>query len=501
MLRRVLRALNHLLNRTRPLATRRTPWRANLTLECLEARDCPAATWDGGGTDNLWSNAQNWDDNVVPAATATVTFDAGAKNATMDVAYAQPLAGLVVTGTYTGKITFSHDIQIMALTLDTATIAGSATVSIAPMGSFRWTGGTIGDSDHGSLVISHGATGSIRSQNQMQAFSGTINGWAVSNSGRLNWNNDGGVIAIQNGGLLENDALGEFDIFGFSGGTANFTISGGNNETNRLVNFGNIGVSADELTLAVRVNSMGNWDIILDDKGSLTFDAVICCGTWNVRGSTQLILNPANNRSVVLEDCTFSGTGKVIIDGAVGGSTQTTINGNVVVGNILQKYGTINGAGTLRVVGEFEFRGGNWTDFGLIEIEQGGKLLWKYNADGGPVEVRRKIVNNGTIEVGSNTPHSFADGADIVNAAGGVINLTLAGVYWEATGANRARIENSGTINVNLAPQSYLRKFKYEGNGQLNVKKGKVEFSSRKSFQAERSFLRALNWQPRDHSP
>lgn len=47
-------------------------------VECLENRISPANlhTWVGGGPDNNWSTAANWDDGQQPLAGDTLVFDA-----------------------------------------------------------------------------------------------------------------------------------------------------------------------------------------------------------------------------------------------------------------------------------------------------------------------------------------------------------------------------------------------------------------------------------------
>lgn len=43
-------------------------------------------TWDGGGADNLASNALNWSSNIVPVANDAVVFNAtSVKNCTYDI--------------------------------------------------------------------------------------------------------------------------------------------------------------------------------------------------------------------------------------------------------------------------------------------------------------------------------------------------------------------------------------------------------------------------------
>ncbi len=88
-----------------------------------------------------------------------------------------------------------------------------------------------------------------------------------------------------------------------------------------------------------------------------------------------------------------------------------------------------------------------------------------------PTSIERKIVNNGTMEASSKTGILFEPGADITNNLTGVINLRSP-IYWEATGATRARVDNSGTINIRMPGQRYyIKGFDLFGNGKLNIPK------------------------------
>ena len=54
-----------------------------LLLERLEDRSLLAGlTWDGGGANNLWSNALNWNNDVAPASGDNLIFPAGAAQTT-----------------------------------------------------------------------------------------------------------------------------------------------------------------------------------------------------------------------------------------------------------------------------------------------------------------------------------------------------------------------------------------------------------------------------------
>ena len=90
------------------------------------------AYWDGGGGDNNWSTAANWDCDTVPSSTSVVYFGSNSnKNCTLTAAVT--VAGLIVTGSYTGTIDFNdQNVTINGdLILEAGTVQlGSGTLSV-----------------------------------------------------------------------------------------------------------------------------------------------------------------------------------------------------------------------------------------------------------------------------------------------------------------------------------------------------------------------------------
>ncbi|HEX8546360.1 MAG TPA: hypothetical protein VF691_05320, partial [Cytophagaceae bacterium] len=92
-------------------------------------------TWDGGGSDNLWTNATNWSGNEIPTISDTVIFNATSKKNCVinDVARANRFT---IESTYTGTIS-APDAVLPAIqdpTIDLR-IAGPA---VFAGGTFNW---------------------------------------------------------------------------------------------------------------------------------------------------------------------------------------------------------------------------------------------------------------------------------------------------------------------------------------------------------------------------
>ncbi len=138
----------------------------------LNQANAVSKTWDGGcGADTTWSCANNWSDNIVPAAGDTVTFNGtSTNNSTVDGSFAGTITTININSGYTGTIslnrsltvsdtfsqsagTFTANAQTLAIhtfalsggsftaSSGTTSISGSMTISGSPI--FNANGGTI----------------------------------------------------------------------------------------------------------------------------------------------------------------------------------------------------------------------------------------------------------------------------------------------------------------------------------------------------------------------
>ncbi|MCI0378243.1 MAG: hypothetical protein L0215_11605 [Gemmataceae bacterium] len=104
------------------------PW-----LEALEERWTPATIiWDGGGADNLASNAQNWVNDLLPGAGDTIAFDAtSSKAATIDAAFTVSVAGMQLAPGYNSTVTLARNFTVTnGLTQMGSTITGSSNLTL-----------------------------------------------------------------------------------------------------------------------------------------------------------------------------------------------------------------------------------------------------------------------------------------------------------------------------------------------------------------------------------
>ena len=226
--------------------------------------------WDGGGADNNWSTAGNWNDNAVPGASDIVMFDGtSSKNCTIDGNIS--VAGVKIDATYTGTITQSAAKTVTVGTSGWTQAGGTFTgssgntandaVSIGSTfaGSFTLSGGTY-TATAGTMTVSYGWSFTGGS---FAANAGTVNfgggsygsdsvpinlGSAVFNNVVLNWvgaiagsRNPGSISLVVNGNLTSTNAYqmnGSVVVGGDltwssgsdGGGSATITLNGTNTQ-------------------------------------------------------------------------------------------------------------------------------------------------------------------------------------------------------------------------------------------------------------------------------
>jgi hypothetical protein len=142
----------------------------------------PISVWDGGGTTNDWSEADNWDTDQQPAATTAVTFNAtSVKDAIIDSGFGGTVAAMTVEGGYTGTITQTDHI----------TVSGSLAQS---GGVFTVTAGTLTFDGNGNW-----ATTAASSFGDVQIGSGTaLRVITLTTDVRIRGN-----LTVTTGGLLQ----------------------------------------------------------------------------------------------------------------------------------------------------------------------------------------------------------------------------------------------------------------------------------------------------------
>ncbi|MGB7324456.1 MAG: VCBS domain-containing protein [Rubripirellula sp.] len=430
--------------------------------------------WDGGGTTNNWSDALNWDHDLVPEADDIVVFNVtSVKNATVDASFAGAVSEVQVAAAYTGTITQSRSLNVAS---DFSTAGGTYSFigqTLNVDGNFTHTGGT---STWGSGRLE--VAGNFVNSGSLSTGTSTI---VFNGAGNQSYSNNGFPLSS----IEINKASGTLTMLTDMSITGNFThVSGGvdfgsttltvTGTTAKTINDGNIqlgnlnlnSIGAVTIVSALNVNEnltisnattinggpinvAGN--VSLTDSSWVGSTTVVLNGTTNqtVTASgasaalTNLTINKASGTSTLTGNLNLSGSllrtaGSVDATGLnlqIGGSTGGTIDGNIGPINNL----TINTTGTKTIVNTLTV-GGN-TSINNINNLNGGKIL----ATGNVALVDNLYAGTTQIELGgsanqtvtASTTGSMLRNA-IINKSGGAVtfanSFTHTGTFTHTAG-------------------------------------------------------------------
>ena len=178
-----------------------------------------ANTWDGGGANASWTTADNWDDNVVPADTSSVTLGTGFGSGSTINGFNARHVGTLTIDTTTDFTLSGSQIYLDAGLTRTVGSAGIQTLSIYDQYSALITGGPNvwnNNSTDGKLVINsmirYDSGGSITFNGSgTTEFRGTYisqsGGDMTLNDGTLLFNK-GASVSILTGTLTIGDGIG-----------------------------------------------------------------------------------------------------------------------------------------------------------------------------------------------------------------------------------------------------------------------------------------------------
>ncbi len=395
--------------------------RPSLRLECLEARTVPAvATWDGGGADNKWTTAANWQNDAAPQPGDDIVFPAGA---------ARPASvNDFPAGTAFASITFTGFNDV--LTGNRITLAGGVRANLPAAGT--------ADADpQVNLDLTLAAAQTFLNQTQTSTPFGrgfTVGGTIDLNGHPLTQDGDGTVTfagpVVGAGGLVK------------TGGS--LLVLAGNNSYTGLTDFRGGFLQANTDT-ALGATGAGN-DTVLTAGPSLPFLYLAGTGT-NI---AEAITFAGNIPSVFVQphsDVTLSGpltlaaTGSRQVSFNLGGASKLTITRGLsesTPGNIL----TIGGTGVPDTTLVFAPTAVN-TYTGGTTISNGPRVLFNSaSAAPGPV-----TISDGSV-AGTGTTGPLVVGGPL--GAGGLISVppdTLPVVAPGDTGALGALTTGDFTLN------------------------------------------------------
>ncbi|MDF7808623.1 hypothetical protein P4E94_14330 [Pontiellaceae bacterium B12219] len=325
-----------------------------------------AETWDGGGADNEYSTALNWNNDVIPT------------NSTGDI-----------NGAYT--VERFADINVLR-----TFVQGGAILNV--------TGGTQNDSESGNTIrnfIGFGSKGTVNQSGGSYNIGHILIVGGSNSAGDGTYNLSGGDLAVSRGGNSFMGVSGGSSIeIGVGGGTGLFNISGGSLTTRIGVGIGATGT--------FRVQGSGAGIIGIGSNGSLD-------GDWNQSAGGTL--------SVGID---AGGVTKILIDDYQddGGAYATFESGSLLD---VDFYSTGSGSGTWTVL---EVEGTNIVDNGLAFAPGVDTSVWSFAIDNSGPNGLLTVTSVGESQNPTHvTVNSIAQLQQYADASNMTVTMTP-GTYW-----------------------------------------------------------------------
>jgi autotransporter-associated beta strand protein len=452
-----------------------------------------AQSWDGGGVDNNWGTADNWNPNAVPTTGGTLSFTGSARmtniNNLVDFTAGSAGNALVFNNInpyhlsgnalkLNGNISFgaaaltssvTHEIALdLALqnnyTISTSTTGfGNLKISGAITGNFTVNKSNVGDleltgtSSFGNLTVTAGrvlintianggSNSALGAGSQVQIGASTTNGTLVYTGATASTNKQiqiGQALAtatITGAGSVLNEGAGELT---FTNAAFNRSVTQ-NTTISRSLTIGGTGnvtiqgqIANNSANATINIEKSGNGRLTLSGNNTYTGTTMVNAGTLLIDGSTH-----ASSSVTVASGAVLSG------NGTIGGFTM--VNGNLNPGNspgvlTFSSGLTLNGTTTMEITAA----GTPGTHFDQVVVSSGtttfgGALAFAFGSSA--------LLNNDNIALFN------LSGTSLGNFSG----LTSTGFYngtWSVGEAN-----DTWTLNQNGQILTFS-----EVTGNLNV--------------------------------
>ncbi|MCC9656619.1 cadherin domain-containing protein [Rhodopirellula halodulae] len=313
--------------------------------------------WDGGGATNDWTDADNWNHDLVPEADDIVVFNAtSTKDSTLDAAFAGAISEIQVNAGYTGTLTFDRtltntgDLLIADGTVDTN---GQ---NVDTEGFINITGGTL-TIDGSTLNLGDDfihSGGTLNTNGSTLYFDGT------------------GDRSLQTSAQIDNieiDHVGTLTLLSDLSFAGDFTHSQG------TVDFGGHEVSVSGTSGQI-VDASG---ITFDDFEFNNSNTVTIVGGLDIDGdltyTNAVTINGAGvtaSGNVATLDSAWSGTSVLTLDGTTD-QTISTGGGTGELGNLVinKASGTVRLLNDIELGGDFTHTSGGWDTNGQVVEFQG----------------------------------------------------------------------------------------------------------------------------------
>jgi hypothetical protein len=351
--------------------------------------------WTGLGSDNNFSTAANWDDNVSPLGgnNESYLFDATSSKFCQVDEPIDALSFSVMPG-YNGQIDMGSDDHYL----------------------------------YEHLVVNSGTL--VATTGQL-SFDIGVGGGGFSLGGSGTFLHNSGLISVS---VLQNQ------VFTFSGNLVLNTLeiqSGGTGTTVRDVNFGS-NLQVNELLLSVLNNRPFSYHGTvhiqdhLDLSGALATNVTVGTASFVINGTTPLITGAANATRARLPHVVINTTGTYAMTGQIN-----------VMGNWTGTQGTLaDGTSTVNLYGSSATVNGPEAAFNNLTIPNNAHVTLPANSE---VKISRGLTRTGTLTVPPTTALGLnGSGAQTI----GLNGLTLAAINCYGPPSGTRNVTLSGTINI-----------------------------------------------------
>jgi fibronectin-binding autotransporter adhesin len=436
------------------------PLGAMLALVCLSIFHPRAAwaetkIWDGGGGNNLWSTAANWQPDGVPGAGDDVVIDVvGA--ITVQVNFAQVAATVNCAETLqitSGSLTIGGSSTIANLAVLGGTLGGAGNVSVS--GSFAWTNGTMGGA--GQMIVQAGATMNLAGGANQRVLGRELliqsNG-TLSGTGAFFFN--GGVLRVAPAAALAVDGPVTFNL---SNGSPSVHVEGTLTKT---------GVGTLSIASGIATQCTGAIDIqqgTVQIGGTLTHSGTCSIAeggllTLNGLGQVLEIGSTVTGAAVTCAGANVVSNGTVDVDALSISSGTMTLNGSTDVGTCTLSGGTLSGSADVLVSSVLNWTAGTMAGNGRTLLTQRASG----NLDGGFSQrvLTRQLEIQGSALLAGTGAFFFGTGGQLRVVPGATLTVSGTVTIAFSAGSPSFVVEgnllktNAGTFTVSSGVSSQI---------------------------------------------
>lgn len=413
------------------------PW-----LEVVQSRLAPAVvSWDGGGGDFEWSNAANWDNDVLPAPADDVVVNI-------------PGANIINVNSAAAAVINSLDCNQSVHLLSTLTIAGNANIggfiSVTDYFSRFNLGGTM---NVAGLTVFQGGkmagAGTINANGGLNVGAGQPKDWdglkfnlygdSVYDSAYVTMNNSatltvtpGATLDFRNGCTL---AAASFNCPFINNGVIRRTVGTGNVTIGYGVNFTNTGSFEISTGSVIPAGGISTGSITVAAGATLKFDSDVFTlaigSTLSGAGSLRMISGTANLNG------NYSLTGPVSCEGGV-----LNFNSAATIASLsLVNGATISGSSNVIVAGSMTWTGGLISGGGTLFANSGVDIS---TTTGKSLSVKTLSLGGSSTWTAGNV--ILTAGGTLLIQSGAVFDVQFGGFMRSLFSSDVAYLKNYGTF-------------------------------------------------------